>query len=265
MRMEGAILILSLTLAAAASPALGEEQSQGDLSEAGEVNKITEGKAGILWVRISSGTFTMGSGKIGEGPAHKVTIGSSFELAKTLVTNKQYKACVDAGVCASPKDCGGASKGDDQPVVCVDWNQAKIFSKWAGGRLPSEEEWEYAARSAGKDQRYPWGNQHATCDRAVMSDCNLKETAPVCSKPQGNTKQGLCDMAGNAWEWVQDWYHNTYNGAPTNGSAWETPAGSYRVLRGGSWCDVAGIVRPTYRRDFDPGSRDHAVGFRPAR
>jgi formylglycine-generating enzyme required for sulfatase activity len=222
---------------------------------------VQNGKMGIQWVRIPGGTFTMGSNDYYDAQPHRVTV-KSFQLAKTLVTNKQYRACVDAGACTAP---GSYSGGDDHPVVNVDWNQAKAFSEWVGGRLPSEAEWEYAARSAGKDRKYPWGDEDATCKRAVISGCGYNSTAPVCSKPAGNTMQGLCDMAGNAWEWVQDWYHNSYDGAPSDGSAWENPTGSYRVLRGGSWCYDAGFARSAYRDSNDPGSRSNNFGFRPAR
>ncbi|MBI5244538.1 MAG: SUMF1/EgtB/PvdO family nonheme iron enzyme [Elusimicrobia bacterium] len=92
-------------------------------------------------------------------------------MAKTEVTVAQYKACVDTGACAAPDTGGscnwGVSGRESHPVNCVDWNQAKAFSEWADGRLPSEAEWEYAARSAGKDRKYPWGDEQATCARAV--------------------------------------------------------------------------------------------------
>ncbi len=241
---------------------------------------------GIEWVSIPGGNFTMGSGNGDEGPAHSVTV-KSFQMAKTLVTFGQYKKCVAAGACAAAHVSDGTCyiwngsqvvqgtlpyyfQGDDQPVVCVDWGQAQAFSKWAGGRLPTEAEWEYAARSGGKEQKYPWGDAEATCDRAVISaggsaGCGRNATWPVCSKPAGNTQQGLCDMAGNAWEWVQDWYHDSYNGAPTDGSAWESPTGSYRVIRGGSWNGGADYARSAYRSFNDPGYRGIYLGFRPAR
>ena len=222
----------------------------------------------IKWVTIPGGSFSMGSGNGDEGPVHSVTI-KSFQMAKTLVTVAQYRACVDAGACTAPDGgayCNfGVSGRADHPVNCVDWNQAKTFSKWVGGRLPSEAEWEYAARSAGKDWKYPWGDEAATCETAVISGCTSNGTAPVCSKPAGNTKQGLCDMAGNAWEWVQDWYHNSYEGAPTDGSAWESPTGSRRVIRGGSWGGGAGDARSAGRNSGAPGLRNDFLGFRPAR
>ncbi len=226
-----------------------------------------EGKAGIEWVRIPGGAFMMGTDNnwfADAQPPHRVTV-KSFQMAKTLVTNKQYKACVDAGVCAATDfDSyykGAQFLGDDQPVVGLDWNRAKVFSRWAGGRLPTEAEWEYAARSAGKDQKYPWGNEDATCANAVIGGCGYDAPAPVCSKPAGNTEQGLCDMAGNAQEWVEDSYHNSYAGAPTDGSAWEE-AGAARVFRGGVWSSpaVPVVVRQRYANIDASGP-----GFRPVR
>ena len=229
--------------------------------------RTTRGKAGIQWVRISGGTFMMGSDDISPStqPRHKVTI-RPFEMAQTLVTNKQYQACVDAGVCAQGRSPGSWLEGDHQPVVEVDWEQAQVFSRWVGGRLPSEAEWEYAARGGGREQKYPWGDEAATCERAVLGDCGGYEpTAPVCSKPAGNTRQGLCDMAGNAFEWVQDRYHDSYNGAPTDGSAWESPTGSDRVYRGGSWGTGASAARSANRVHQLPGFCNLRLGFRPAR
>ncbi len=217
----------------------------------------------------------MGSndGDSDERPVHSVTV-PTFELTKTQVTVGQYKACVDAGSCSAPStwDYCNWDKSDrgSHPVNCVDWDQAQAFASWAGGRLPSEAEWEYAARSGGRDWEYPWGDEVVTCERAVMDDgsnygCGRNSTWPVCSKPNGNTTHGLCDMAGNIWEWVQDWWHNSYNGAPTDGSAWESPAGSSRVYRGSSWNNSARYLRSANRGSDGPGYRGSHVGFRLAR
>ncbi len=224
---------------------------------------------GIEWVTIPGGSFMMGAGDLTDTkPRHEVTV-ETFQMAKTLVTNKQYQACVQAGACTPPSGIPSDMQADDQPVVDVDWNQAEAFSEWVGGRLPSEAEWEYAARSGGKERKYPWGNQDATCKRAVISadadGCGRNATWPVCSKAAGNTKQGLCDMAGNVWEWVQDRYHGSYDGAPTDGSAWENAAGSSRVMRGGSWHFAARYARSARRGRGAPGYRFSYLGFRPSR
>ena len=238
----------------------------GSWGRAARPARTTAGQAGIRWVRIPGGTFVMGADDVGPSaqPRHKVTI-RPFEMAQTLVTNKQYRACVDAGVCTKADSAGLWFEGDNQPVVMVDWEQAQVFSRWVGGRLPTEAEWEYAARSGGREQKYPWGDEEATCERAVIGGCGGYEpTAPVCSKPAGNTRQGLCDMAGNVWEWVQDGWHDSYNGAPTDGSAWESPAGSRRVDRGGSWVSRPGNVRSADRNYYGPTDIS-CLGFRPVR
>jgi len=230
---------------------------------------------GIEWVRIPGGSFNMGSedGDSDEMPVHIVMV-PTFEMGKTQVTVDQYRACVDAGACTAPSTsewCNwGQSDRGKHPINCVDWDQAQAFASWAGARLPSEAEWEYAARSGGRDWKYPWGDEDATCERAVMNDgsgygCGRDSTWPVCSKLKGNTTHGLCDMAGNVWEWVQDWYHDSYNGAPTDGLAWESPTGSLRVSRGGSWSSRARHVRAAVRLSDVPRARSDYLGFRLAR
>ena len=248
-------------------------------------------KAEIEWVRLPAGTFYMGTADADLSfpkPVHRVTV-KAFDVAKTDVTFKQYRACVAAGACTpahlSDGECFVYSgkawvkgklpavfQGDDQPVVCVDWDQANAFAEWAGGRLLTEAEWEYAARSGGKDVKYPWGNEEATCERAVMDEggdgCGRSSTWPVCSKPKGNTDQGLCDMAGNVWVWLQDRFHASYEGAPADGSAWQTPVANVMLdvsKRGGSWRNDAGFMRAAFRGDCSPLHTHDYNGIRVAR
>jgi formylglycine-generating enzyme required for sulfatase activity len=237
---------------------------------------------GIEWIPIAGGTFEMGSenGTYREIPVHTVTV-PGFEMMKTEVTLEQYEQCVSTGKCEQalpPWDTSlyqewcniGHSDRNEHPINCVNWYGADAFCAWIGAKLPTEAEWEYAARSQGQAREYPWGNEEATCDLAVMRDddigCNLGSTWPVCSKPLGNTDQGLCDMAGNVYEWVADEYHGDYIGAPTNGSAWISGE-TYRViLRGGSWGNaLSEDLRSSTRNGYAPDPRDPGAGFRCAR
>lgn len=238
-----------------------------------EVNKgymePVEPSTTVEWVSISGGKFTMGTTS-GQGfedakPVHEVAI-KTFKMSKTDVTVAQYSECVIKGGCTEPATGGycnwGKAGRGNHPVNCVDWNQAKQYAKFKGARLPSEAEWEYAATSGGRNQKYPWGNDEPTSELVVF---NANSTMPVCSKPKGNTAQGLCDMSGNVWQWVQDTYQNSYAGAPVDGSAVEV-AGFYRVLRGGSF-DLTGAryLRADFRDYFEPGYRYFDLGFRLAK
>ncbi len=232
---------------------------------------LAAGRAGVQWVTIPGGSFLMGSnsGTRDEKPVHRVTVGT-FRMSKTEVTVAQYRACVDAGRCTKPNTgpyCNWVKAGRGaHPVTCVDWKQSRTFCGWAGGRLPSEAEWEYAARSGGKSWKYPWGNEAATCSRAVMSQggwgCGKKSTWRGCSKTTGNTVQGLCDMAGNVWEWTEDCWHDSYSGAPSDGSAWTRNCASGRVYRGGSWDSTGVDLRAAGRVGDSPGRRYDLLGVR---
>jgi formylglycine-generating enzyme required for sulfatase activity len=230
----------------------------------------------IVWVEVPGGSFEMGGegGEADELPAHMVSL-TAFELMRTEVTVAQYAGCVVAGDCTEPDigaDCNfGVAGREAHPVNCVDWDQAHDFAAYIGGgaHLPTEAEWEYSARSGGGVHKYPWGTWSATCERAVMSDggdgCGRSSTLPVCSKSAGNSAQGACDLAGNVWEWVEDWYHDSYAGAPADGSAYVSPAGSRRAFRGGSWGNDAGTLRARNRGLGAPSRRGGDLGFRLAR
>lgn len=239
--------------------------------------------AELVWVGIPGGSFMMGSetGREDELPVHRVTV-PAFEITMAEVTKAQYKACVDASVCTEPGEdpdsifCNWELSGHwDHPINCVDWEQAGIFCRWSGGRLPTESEWEYAARSGGEEVEYPWGDEVATCHYTVMDEreaggdgCGRDETWPVCSRPVGNTGHGLCDMAGNVWEWVRDKYYDTYEGAPTDGSSREgVLPGLGRVRRGGGFSASSPDAFRVSNRAFNGAPTDHSrvLGIRCAR
>ncbi len=234
---------------------------------------------GMVMVYVPGGTFLMGSDPAqdpdaasDEFPQHEVTL-SPYWLDKTEVTNAMYAACVAAGVCAASSyandnDYNGAA----YPVVGVSWNDADAYCAWAGGQLPTEAQWEYAAR--GDDGRlYPWGNQF---DGALAnfcdSNCTLSHrdpnvndgyalTAPVGSyAPGGDSWIGAADMAGNVWEWVDDWYAAYENTPQTDPSGPESA--DYKVLRGGSWHDDPRYLRAADRVYYSPTNRDVVIGFR---
>ncbi|MFO8071259.1 MAG: formylglycine-generating enzyme family protein [Polyangia bacterium] len=231
----------------------------------------------LVWVSIPGGTFQMGSDEVGAQPVHEVDV-PSFEITKTEVTVAQYAECVAASACVEPSAsteellCNWEDQGyEEHPVNCVSWHQAVSFCQWVGGRLPSEAEWEYAASGAGQDITYPWGDEQASCEYAIMKEyangCDTGRTWSVCSKPDGNTDQGLCDMAGNVYEWVQDWFHPDYTGAPTDGSAWEDQIdySHCRMVRGGSYHSTYKNLHVTERGVDEKTSQYGEIGFRCAR
>ena len=232
-------------------------------NSAARVPRAAPGEAGIEWVRLPGGTFSMGPGLGQESPALRVAVGT-FEIARTLVTNKQYKACMRAGACTAPNDKGPRFDGDDQPAIGLTWHQAKAFSAWVGGDLPTEAQWEYAARSAGKDRRFPWGNEDATCERGVFDGC-AAATLPVCSRPKGNTDQGLCDMAGDAQEWTRDPQRSQL--PPLSDGRYQLPLkeNGIAMTRGSAWNEPAFSGLTTYRRDNDKLFTYFYFGLRPVR
>ncbi|MCC6298572.1 MAG: SUMF1/EgtB/PvdO family nonheme iron enzyme [Anaerolineales bacterium] len=216
--------------------------------------EITDAK-GVPMVLVPEGTFIMGSDEEAfyldedESPAHNVYL-DAFYIDTYEVTNSFYKDCVNSGVCDEPHAKGshnrtryyGDSEFNDYPVIYVDWYQAKTYCEWRGTRLPTEAEWEKAAR--GTDGRfYPWGISEIG---VTYTGENTGDTTKVGSYPDGKSVYGTFDMAGNVWEWVNDWYKSDYytilGDNAVNPQGPEGAEGNSKVLRGGSWLPL-GFVR----------------------
>lgn len=223
---------------------------------------------GMKFVEIPAGTFLMGSDKDDhfaledERPQHRVTITQPFWLAATPVTNAQYRAFVEAtGHEAPPAWQDRKFNGNQQPVVTVTWEDAQAFCHWAGLALPSEARWEYACR-AGTTTPYWSGTGETDLARVGWYDENSNgRTQRVGEKPANAF--GLCDMHGNVFEWCEDRWHASYQGAPNSGYAWVEGVSGLRVVRGGSWLISARGCRSAYRGGRLPGDRAALVGFRP--
>lgn len=219
---------------------------------------------GSTLIYIPGGEFTMGSDAFSlERPPHRVQV-SPFWMGRTEVTNAQYRRFLkDTGGTPTEYDNKPLYGDPDQPVVGVSWEEAKSYCEWAGGRLPREAEWEFAAR--GTDGRmYPWGNEEPTKDRAVYGLIFGRggKTATVGSTPGDVSPFGIMDMAGNVMEWCHDWYapYPADGGKPLvdpTGPA----AGAKRVMRGGCWNFQSFALRATDRSPTPPGLRRGAEHF----
>ena len=225
----------------------------------------TDPTSGIEFVWVPGGTYQMGCGPWAgecsptEGPVHAVTV-AGFWLGRTPVTQGQWRRLMG-------NNPSNFQKGDSYPVELVSWNDAQSFisalnSRSHGFRLPSEAEWEYACRSGGGPEMYCGGG---SVDTVAWYEGNAGSSPhPVGNKaPNG---LGLYDMSGNVWQWVEDSYRTSYNGAPSNGSAWTTTdSNSARVVRGGSWSNLPERLRSSYRNLYSPVNHYGNVGFRVAR
>jgi formylglycine-generating enzyme required for sulfatase activity len=218
---------------------------------------------GMVQVYVPAGEFQMGSTTYDdEEPVHTVAL-DGFWLDRTEVTNAQYQKCVAAGDCEVSR-CASDSNynGATQPVVCVSWHDAVAYCEWAGGRLPTEAEWEYAARGP-EALTYPWGNTWDCARGNFNADCGFDSydyTAPVGSFPEGASWVGARDLSGNVWEWVADWYGSYPSGRQVNPAG--PQSGSYRVLRGGSWGNNENHVRGANRLGSAPSNTFDNYGFR---
>jgi formylglycine-generating enzyme required for sulfatase activity/class 3 adenylate cyclase len=214
---------------------------------------------------IRGGSFTMGSNDdVTEKPTHRVTI-KPFAISKYPISVRDWNEC------AAAKACSFAATGrDDAPVTNVSWTDAKQFVAWLAGaarkayRLPSEAEWEYAARG-GTQTKYWWGDQF----QSGMANCKNCNDIAVAEQPikVGSFKPnpfGLYDMGGGVDQWVDDCWHKNYQGAPADGSAWVEAGCTSHVIRSGSWKNDARYVRPSNRDSYDTNVRYPTHGFRVA-
>ena len=277
----GALLVVA-SLAVAAFPALRNLFAPG-------VGSTTIGKDGATLVYVPAGEFTMGTDAddalagcqkfrsdcqrswfTNEEPPHTVNL-DAFWIDQTEVTVQMYYLCVEAGVCKQPTSKGsythssyyGNAEYDNYPVIYVDWNMAKTYCEWVDRRLPTEAEWEKAARGENA-LIYPWGND-APNNNLLNHNDSVGDTTEVGKYPNGVSPYGALDMAGNVWEWVEDWYGDTYYASAPASNPLGPDSGQSRVLRGGSWYGYGRIVRSALRLGDHPSVTNVDIGFRCAR
>jgi len=257
-------------------------------SERAEADKrMREGKDAckkppVDMVYVPDSRFRMGStdGRRDERPVHQVEL-QAFYVDRTEVTVERFTACVEAGACIedtyvssssdSPYCNFGAAQREQHPMNCVSWEGARAFCGWAGRRLPTEAEWEMAAR--GRDGRsHPWGGEEPTCEFSVMKSetgdgCGADHTWEVGSRPHGVSELGIFDLAGNVWEWAQDWYADDYYASSPKKAPQGPAEGTQKVIRGGSWLSApdARSLRCAERRGMDPDEGGNGMGFRCAK
>jgi formylglycine-generating enzyme required for sulfatase activity len=225
---------------------------------------------GMVMVYVPEGEFTMGSDDVWNAkPVHNVYL-DAFWIDQTEVTNAMYASCVSAGVCQPPSKNSsytrdsyyGEPQYDSFPVVYVSWNDANTYCQWTGAHLPTEAEWEKAARGA-DGRPYPWGAK-IDCQKANYLGC-IGNTSPVGSYESGKSPYGAYDMAGNVWEWVADWYSDTYYASSPSSNPAGPSSGTDRVLRGGSWNNGAQELFSALRGRQVPTESFNIFGFRCAR
>ncbi|SRR6266571_1223502 len=300
---------------------LAKTTALGQLAPSATVNDLQRLAAGTVFrdcadcpemVVIPPGRFAMGSPHseaeryADEGPVHSVAISGRFGVGRYEVTKGQFARFVQERGYSASRGCyvwngnnieqdaskdwrnPGFRQTDTEPVVCVNWDDAKAYAQWLTQktgkpyRLLTEAEWEYAAR-AGRQESRPWGdNPNEGCRYANVADYSTKTGVPGaggwvvhhCSDgraytaPVGSYRPnafGLYDMIGNAWEWTEDCWNDNYAGAPSDGSAWASGNCGLHVLRGGSWHNDSHIARSAFRGRYDTRFRRDNHGFRVAR
>jgi formylglycine-generating enzyme required for sulfatase activity len=222
---------------------------------------------------IPAGEFWMGvdglQGLDDERPRHRVTL-DAYAMDVHEVTVALYSIFLKKTGRTPPLfwDTVDVKQHADRPVIGVDWEDAEAYCRWAGKRLPTEAEWEHAAR--GEDERrYPWGNLTPTPEYAnygIGARFSYDQTLmPVGHYEKGKSPYGLYDMAGNVWEWVQDWYATNYYEVSDKHNPRGPEAGQFKVLRGGSWSELPKYLLTYGRFKLPPNTRNSYIGFRCAR
>ena len=206
-----------------------------------------------------------------ELPLHTVYL-DAYRIDRTEVTTAQYMMCVEAGMCIEPNTQRHANPAyANHPVIWVGWRYSYNYCRWVGKRLPTEAEWEKAARGATDTRAYPWGDAAPNCSLANYSPtyperCGVLDTTPVGSYPAGASPYGALDMAGNVREWTNDWYQdNYYSISPGNNPQGPGPgAWGLKAVRGGDFITTAydGRLRLVYRSHLDEGGTTGTIGFR---
>jgi len=223
---------------------------------------------GMEMVYVPASIFMMGTDKMGddEQPMHEVYL-DGYWIDKFEVSNGQYAECVAEGECKQPSSIKSNTRESyygnpayaNYPVIWVRWYDAHAYCQWAGGELPSEAQWEKAARGDEDVRTYPWGEGIASS----VANYNTNDTEPVGIHSNYASPYGVLDMAGNVWEWVNDWYEEDYYGSQAE---WNNPQGpkatSYKVIRGGSWHTAEWYVKVSHRYKDFPAGANNSVGFR---
>ncbi len=217
---------------------------------------------------VPAGEFTRGADQSSDEPIKKIGL-SGFYIDKTEVTNKDYAECVTQGKCTAPAKTTSATRAKyyddaqfaDFPVVNITWEQAKTYCEFRGKRLPTEAEWEKAARGLERNV-YPWGDAQPTCDEAQSKDCTEKDTLEVGKRPKGDSPFGVSDMAGNVREWVADFYKSDYYKDSPITDPKGPGQGTEHVVRGGSFLSGPTALRASARDKLKPTDSADDVGFR---